>query len=855
MDTLIVTAANWRQYESELGGKARNLCLLQENGFTVPKFFAIRNTMAAPATGQEEVITQLASQISSDSDQTLYAVRSSGADEDSPERSYAGLLETFLCVRKNELLPFIEKCRASGQAERIRLYGGTSNPMPVCVIVQHMIKSEAAGVLFTANPAGSLTETVIVAAYGLGEGVVQDRVETDTYFLDRLTGTLRLETIRKTKKIDYDDTSGKGVCYKAVPQELSDCPVLAESEARSLAAIGMEIGHLYPNHFVDIEWCLDENRRVHILQCRPITSIPSGEFTVIDNSNIVEGYPGLTKALTFSILKDGYRKNFTALLRSIGIPEIRIDAARRALEHMVAYIEGRVYYNLSSWYRIFNIVPGCSYWLVPLFDLMIGVVKGGRTVNACAAEQVSLRHSRTYMQVSSILLLKFLTFKHRMRSYKCAFDKIAIQFRSKCVNELSNHDLIDLWLQLDTRIFRLIHIALLNDLFLMILVAAANKMLASAEFQNSESLFNALMCGEDGMESVLPVRSIISLAEKVRSQPALKQALHMAASSQQRDDLDRALSSDVQFAKEFYAHVECYGDRLPEELKIETVSFRENPQLLADAILQQADGALTVDLLRMRERAVREEAETTLRKGLAKRPLRQLMIRYLLRRTRMALANRESARLDRSRVFGFYRSLSRVLGNNLAREGAIAEPLDVCHLTFDELKDYILGSATETDLKAVVARRRENYRVFQGRNPDERMVLRGTVYRNFIVQSVPVRQTKGTGGDSDELWLHGIPCSPGTVSAEAIVVENHATTPSVAGKIIVARMTDPGWIFLIVSAAGLIIEKGSLLSHTAIIGRELGIPTIVGVTGATRCIRSGMRIKMDGSTGQIVTDG
>jgi len=91
MDTLIVTAANWRQYESELGGKARNLCLLQENGFTVPKFFAIRNTMAAPATGQEEVITQLASQISSDSDQTLYAVRSSGADEDSPERSYAGL--------------------------------------------------------------------------------------------------------------------------------------------------------------------------------------------------------------------------------------------------------------------------------------------------------------------------------------------------------------------------------------------------------------------------------------------------------------------------------------------------------------------------------------------------------------------------------------------------------------------------------------------------------------------------------------------------------------------------------------------------------------------------------------------
>jgi pyruvate,water dikinase len=65
-------------------------------------------------------------------------------------------------------------------------------------------------------------------------------------------------------------------------------------------------------------------------------------------------------------------------------------------------------------------------------------------------------------------------------------------------------------------------------------------------------------------------------------------------------------------------------------------------------------------------------------------------------------------------------------------------------------------------------------------------------------------------------------------------------------------MTDPGWVFLMVSAAGLVVEKGSLLSHTAIIGRELGVPTVVGVEGATELIRNGQVIQVNGQTGEII---
>jgi len=199
-----------------------------------------------------------------------------------------------------------------------------------------------------------------------------------------------------------------------------------------------------------------------------------------------------------------------------------------------------------------------------------------------------------------------------------------------------------------------------------------------------------------------------------------------------------------------------------------------------------------------------------------------------------------------------FRALARAMGRNLAREKAILDPRDVNHLTFEELKDYIMGSAANTDIKSLSALRKQQLDIFQERSPVERMLLRGTVYRNFIVQNhqAGISETPIAAGASR---LQGIPCAPGMVEAEALVVDSPDISLPVKGKILVARMTDPGWVFLMVSAAGLIVERGSLLSHTAIIGRELGIPTIVGVADACRLISTGRRIRMDGATGHITT--
>jgi pyruvate,water dikinase len=99
--------------------------------------------------------------------------------------------------------------------------------------------------------------------------------------------------------------------------------------------------------------------------------------------------------------------------------------------------------------------------------------------------------------------------------------------------------------------------------------------------------------------------------------------------------------------------------------------------------------------------------------------------------------------------------------------------------------------------------------------------------------------------------LQGIGCSAGRVRGRARVVRSPEQHLNINGEILVAPMTDPGWVFLMVPARGLIVERGSILSHTAIIGRELGIPTVVGVPDATSIITDGQMLELDGAAGTI----
>jgi pyruvate,water dikinase len=190
----------------------------------------------------------------------------------------------------------------------------------------------------------------------------------------------------------------------------------------------------------------------------------------------------------------------------------------------------------------------------------------------------------------------------------------------------------------------------------------------------------------------------------------------------------------------------------------------------------------------------------------------------------------------------------RALGRKLAAAKLFEHPDDVYYLTTEEVAGAVRGHLVTHDLKGLVALRRREHEAFARLKPAPRIVTHGPVYAR------PFPQASVEDAAPDGQVLRGLGCSAGRVSAPAKVILDPTSDLKIQGEVLVAPMTDPGWVFLMVAAGGIVSEKGSLLSHTAIIGRELGIPTVVGIKGATRLIADGRRVTLDGAAGTVTLE-
>lgn len=239
--------------------KHRNLQILRDNGFPVPPFVTL---------GEGETPDL------SFSRGERFAVRSSFAGEDSQDHSFAGQFDTFLNVPREQVAAAVEQVRRSAEKQNVRDYltaTGQSGSGSVCVIVQEMVSPDFSGVMFTANPRGILNETVITVGKGLGDGVVEDRVDTTSYF--------------------YNNDDGIYVL-----QQQPEGPLLGDDLLRELIETGCRIRALF-GYEADVEFAL-ENGKLWLLQVRPITTLPKCDPIILDNSNIVESYPGVSLPLT-----------------------------------------------------------------------------------------------------------------------------------------------------------------------------------------------------------------------------------------------------------------------------------------------------------------------------------------------------------------------------------------------------------------------------------------------------------------------------------------------------------------------------------------------------------------------------
>jgi pyruvate,water dikinase len=349
---------------------------------------------------------------------------------------------------------------------------------------------------------------------------------------------------------------------------------------------------------------------------------------------------------------------------------------------------------------------------------------------------------------------------------------------------------------------------------------------------------------------VRPVQSLLALARQIRSDAQLTQLFATRPAREVWETLRRE-PRFAAFNADLLRHFADYGDRTFAELKLETPVADETPELVIELLQNYASAradlgtANTVDSY-SRSLDRRQAADAAIATALARRPLRRAIFSLVLERTRRMVAHREDLRLMRSRAFGMVKRIIGALGGRFARTGLIDEPRDIFYLAIEEVIGAVRGTSVTRNLRSLVAQRRAEYELFKQQPSQSRIISRGIVLASMARPAVAVSPSAGELRE-----LQGIGCSAGRVRGRARVVRSPEQHLNIRGEILVAPMTDPGWVFLMVPAAGLVVERGSILSHTAIIGRELGIPTVVAVANATSLIADGQLLEIDGAAGTV----
>ncbi|MCX7644634.1 MAG: PEP-utilizing enzyme [Rhodobacteraceae bacterium] len=791
------------------GGKAAALARLKAAGFDVPDFvvipaaaFAATAAGPRPARGLKPALARALAELGPGP----FAVRSSARSEDGAAHSHAGQFATELNVPAARVADAAARVWASGFADPVGTYRALTtgeDAQPPAILVQRMVQPRAAGVAFSADPvSGRRDRAVIAAVAGLADRLVAGEVSGEDWTVAR-------------------DGAAAGPERPAV---------LTAGQARAVAALAAAC----EAHFgspQDIEWAF-EGERLRLLQSRPVTTplrpvpVPDDTLRLFDNSNIVESYPGLVSPLTFSFAAYAYDRVYRAFVRLLGLSPARVAANAPVFANLLARIDGRVYYALDNWYRALALLPGFSLtrgWM----EAMMGVAEplpeeltarlAPPPANR-AAEALGLARAALGLLWQAVLLprtrRRFLARLEAALAAAPETDRANLTALAAGYRRIER-DLLDRW-----------DAPLVNDFLCMIAFGASRGLLLPWAGDRGAAFHNDLMIGQGDIVSAEPAARIAAMGRLVR-EAGLVEALEAEGIA--------ALDRVPGLRAAFDAYLAKFGDRCAAELKLESTPLTDDPAPLLAAVAAAA---------RRPERSAPARPAPDFAALLPGRPVRARLARALCTYARARVRDRENLRFERTRIFGLARRVFRAMGRELAALGALDRAEDVFFLTVSEVLGAVEGAMLTQDLAALARLRRAEMEAAAARpDPPERLAARGPAF----LAAPPAASRPGPAGGE----RFGTGCSAGTVSAAARVIHDPRTETLAPGEILVARATDPGWIAVFAGAAAIVVERGSLLSHSAIVARELGIPCVVGLADATRWIATGETIEVDGATGRV----
>lgn len=861
------------------GGKAANLARLTAAGFRVPDWFCVTtrafeeflrhggfDATNMPDAVRNAILEEMERHGFGD---RFLAVRSSCAEEDSADDSFAGHFASFLYQKGPEsVLQSVRHCWASAFSERVLAYRKRRDLSPdrtrMGVVIQAMVDAESAGVAFSRDPVRPLDrDTLVVASvFGLGEGLVSGALDAD-HFQVRRGGLTVLPTIAD-KPFAMRRAAEGGVRQEALPEHLRRSPSLTEAQVVDVARMVMDLETRFGRP-QDCEWAFAD-ATLYCLQTRPITTLPPDDFftgvvrgetpALWDNSNITESYSGVTLPLTFTFVSHCYRVVYRRFCEAMGVPARLLDEKATLFENLLGLIRGRVYYNLIQYYHLMALGPGVQHRR-EFMETMMGLKQQLRP--DLAARFDFLETPPRYrpwelLRIAARVLWYFFFLDRAVARFRARFDAVYADVRDSDFRSLPLPEQVRQYRALERVILERWVEPLIVDFFCMIFFGLLKRLTRRwVTGTDASSLQNDLLAGQQDIESTEPTRLLMTIAARVAVGNAAFRDWFLAASP---TALWEALPTrDAGIHRLLLDYLDRFGFRCADELKLEARDLNQDPTFLLDVLRSYVRaGQLDPGAMERREEVVRLAAEAAVRNRIT--GWRRRVYIWVLANARRAVRHRENLRFLRTRIFGVVRRLFRAMAGHLVGVGALREPDDVFYLTLDEILAFVDGRSLLTRFGDVVALRRREFDEY-GRSaaPPDRFLTLGAVGPSARYPQVLADGDLLSGdgaGDGDPNLLRGIPCFPGVVEGVVRVARDIQDAMGVNGEILATQRTDPGWFPLYPFCSALLIERGSLLSHSAIVAREFGVPTIVGVTGGMmKRLRTGQRLRVDGGKGEI----
>jgi pyruvate,water dikinase len=765
---------------------------------------------------------------------TSFAVRSSATHEDQEGASAAGMHTTALnLTREDEVLEAIKLCWSSLFRPRVLSYLRTLDEdisVSVGIVIQVMVPAEVSGVLFTANPlTGDVGEVVVNAAYGLGTQVVDGRVTPDTYRVDKTTGQLRDRIIGEKAKQTLLERGG-GVREVDVPQAARERAALSEQQLLHLTEISKRI----ERHFGDardVEWAIVD-QQVYVLQARPIVvpRVRNRRTTrrdrpydrrklVWSNANVGEALPGVATPLTWSVLSQfsdlGFRRAFGAM--GCTVPR---DA------ELVGDFRGRIYINLTEFSTIISQIP----WIHPSMLLRLGGGQYATELDDVAADRSSRGFILRLPQTVSRYARENFRLSARIEEFESYFAEERMRIGSIDPRILEPSGL-------DRMLGDVEH--LLDETGSIMLTAYANLLSAVLGLlailrvfarDRVSSLYRDLLTGLQDVSSARPGFVLWQIAQLARNEPETAAAIRERPLSElqvnalpagrTRDALSRFLID--------------YGYRGVREAEIGEPRWAEDPTLMFAALRSHLSSEIDLQARERMMQHAREEAERQLQKSvpLPLRPAVRKLLEVVRRFTRM----REHLRGHVVEVLGMFRGVALEASRRIEAREPEAGANAAFFLTLAEVRHVLHDENDRVALR--VQRRRLEY------ERNRALPEPPTTFVGF-----PPEDTSISAGAKH---LSGLAASRGVAEGRVRILRDPAQAADFEpGEVLVVAAADTGWAPLFLAASGVVTELGGPLSHAAIILREYGVPAVVNVSRATRMLRDGDIVRVDGDKGTV----